>query len=183
MGRRLNPPPNSPPPRHGAAPAANAPPQSPPNRPQAQHRRPNNKINIIQININGIKNKHQETKHLLKHHQIHVATIQETKLKDSDPTPTFPEYTTLRHDRRGGLGGGLITLIHKTLPFTNTTPQTLANLPQDDTLELQSITIRLNKQDIKIINMYIPPKPQLHRDTPSNWTTSTKVNLPSFWAI
>jgi len=98
-----------------------------------------------------------ELKHTLINNKIHIATIQETKLQTRHKTPKFPDYTTLRLDRQGAAGGGLITLIHKDIPFTHTTAQTLAAMPPDNTLELQSIRIQLRKQALNIFNTYIPP--------------------------
>ena len=98
-----------------------------------------------------------ELKGTLHKHDIHIAVIQETKLRPKHKTPKFPGYTTLRLDRRRGEGGGLLTLVHKDIPFTHTTSQTLANMPYDTITELQSTRIRLHKQDINIHNIYIPP--------------------------
>ena len=60
---------------------------------------PNKTLNILQLNINGIQNKHMQLKTLLHEQNIHIATIQETKLHKDKTTPNFPGYTTLRHDR------------------------------------------------------------------------------------
>ena len=45
------------------------------------------------------------TQKLSKRQPIHMATIQETKIRPQNSTPKFTGYTTLRHDRttRGGL--------------------------------------------------------------------------------
>ena len=117
----------------------------------------NNALNILQHNINGIQNKHMELKSLLHKHNIHIATIQETKLTPARLTPKFPGYTTLRLDRPTRGGGGLITLIHKSIPFTNTTAETHARMPHDPTLEIQSSRIQIHKQTYNIFNIYIPP--------------------------
>ena len=98
-----------------------------------------------------------ELKATLHKHDIHIALIQETKLQQTSKTPKFPGYTTLRHDRQRGGGGGLITLIHKDIPFTNTTPFTHANLPPDNILETQTTKVRIHKHDIHFTNIYIPP--------------------------
>ena len=108
-----------------------------------------------------------ELKQTLIQRDIHIATIQETKLQPTHKTPKFPGFTTLRKDRRTGGGGGLITLIHKDIPFTHTTANTLAEMPPDNTLELQSICIRLHKQSLNIINCYIPPS----SSSPPGYTT------------
>ena len=62
---------------------------------------------ILQVNINGIKNKLEELKLLI--HDI--ITIQETKLTPKTKTPKVHNFTTVRTDRLHKAGGGLITLI------------------------------------------------------------------------
>ena len=60
-------PPNSPPPPGPLeAPVAMPLPHSPPHRLQAQPGQPNNKLNTLQVNITGVKNKTQ-LKNTLKH--------------------------------------------------------------------------------------------------------------------
>ena len=114
-------------------------------------------MNFLQWNANGILNKKMELKDFLQRRDVHVALIQETKLQASSKTPTFPGYTSLRRDRTGGAGGGLLTLISKNVPFTNITEQIIATLPQDTTLEIQSIKIRVGNKDYVLHNIYIPP--------------------------
>ena len=143
---------------------------TPPNIPTpASHPSPPQRIpqlNILQLNIDGIRNKHLELKATLKDRHIHIAVIQETKLQTHHSTPKFPGYTTLRHDRSRGGGGGLITLIHTDIPFTNTTAKTIADMPIDRTIEIQTTRIRLHTQDINIVNLYIPPT----SSTPAGYT-------------
>ena len=98
-----------------------------------------------------------ELRALLHEQHIHIATIQESKLTTTSTTPSFPGYTTLRHDRPIRGGGGLLTLIHKAVPFTNTTAETHARMPPDPTLEIQSTRIQIHKHHYNIHNIYIPP--------------------------
>ena len=147
------PPPPSPPPNPNPILAPTPPPPPPPPQLAHAHR---HRLNILQLNINGIQNKHMELKTFLKQHNVHIATIQETKLRPHNNTPKFPGYTTLRHDRQTRGGGGLITLIDKDIPFTNTTAHTIART-QDNTMELQSTRLQLHKQTLNILNIYIPP--------------------------
>ena len=128
------------------------PPALTPSRPQ------NNTLNILQINTNGIRNKIMELRVLLHEQHIHIATIQESKLTTTSTTPSFPGYTTLGHDRPVRGGGGLLTLIHKDIPFTNTTAETHARMPPDPTLEIQSTGIQIHKHHYNIHNIYIPPQ-------------------------
>ena len=129
--------------------------ESPPPPPALTPSRPqNNTLNILQINTNGIRNKIMELRALLHEQHIHIATIQESKLTTTSNTPSFPGYTTLRHDRPTRGGGGLLTLIHKDIPFTNTTAETHARMTLDPTLEIQSTRIQIQKHHY---NIYIPP--------------------------
>ncbi|XP_076062668.1 uncharacterized protein LOC143037903 isoform X1 [Oratosquilla oratoria] len=117
-------------------------------------------INILQHNIDGINTKKHELEHFLKQHNIHIAILQETKLRHSHKTPSFHNYTTIRQDRTDGNGGGLITLIHHSICFVDTSATTKILLPTtDNTTETQSIRIRTgNNSTLTIVNMYIPPQ-------------------------
>ena len=55
---------------------------SPPTPPPSQQTQTTTKLNTLQHNIDGITNKIQQFKHHLLQHNIHIAAIQETKLKD-----------------------------------------------------------------------------------------------------
>ena len=70
------------------------------------------RLNILQHDIDGIINKLQLRHHLLQH-GIHIAIIQEIKLKNKHKTLKFPGYTTFQNDRSASEGGGLITIIDK----------------------------------------------------------------------
>ena len=43
--------------------------------------------------------------------------IKESKLSSNSKTPNIQNFTTVRKDRRQAQGGGLLTLIHKSLNF------------------------------------------------------------------
>ena len=64
-------------------------------------------------------------------------------------------FTTVRKDRGQDQGGGLLTLIHKSINFSRTpdSPDTLA----DPHLEELIITAKLGNTDLIITNVYIPP--------------------------
>ena len=66
---------------------------------------PVHSLKILQWNANGIGNKKEELKELLARLGIHVALLQESKLRPHSKTPSFPGYTTLRVDRPSGDGG------------------------------------------------------------------------------
>ena len=61
----------------------------------------NNERNLIimQVNINGINNKFEELKTLIKNTHADIITIQETKLTSKSNTPKVPTYTTVRADK------------------------------------------------------------------------------------
>ena len=119
-----------------------------------------------------------ELKDFLAENDIHLALIQESKLRSNSKTPTFPGYSSLRRDRSDGGGGGLLTLISKSISFTNTTDQTIAALPQDSTLEIQSVKARINNFDYSLYNIYVPPASSCsrgYRPDISNLTSPQKT--------
>ena len=76
-------------------------------------------IIILQVNINGMKNKLEELKLLIHDTHVDIITIQETKLTSKGNTPQVHNFTTVRADRLHKAGGGLITLI-RDITFTTT---------------------------------------------------------------
>ena len=86
----------------------------------SQHHNKTNRqkaINISQCNIND-KRKHQELKHFMHYHNIHIGIIQETELQYRHKTPTIPNYTAIRYDRQHGQGGGLTLITFTTTLHT-----------------------------------------------------------------
>ena len=116
-------------------------------------------INILQHNIDGLKSGHAQLKQYMHQNNIHIAIIQETKLTSKHTTPTISEYTPIRQDRQTGGGGGLITYIHKTISYIDTTQHTKTLIPPGDTtMEVQSIRVSTGTtKHINLINIYIPP--------------------------
>ena len=80
----------------------------------------------MQFNANGIGNKLTELSEFLKRHNVKVVVIQESKLSSNSKTPSIQNFTTVRKDRQGQ-GGGLLTLIHKSINFSRKpeSPETL----------------------------------------------------------
>ena len=111
---------------------------------------------ILQVNINGINNKLEELKTLIKNTHADIITIQETKLTSKSNTPKVPTCTTVRVDRPHKSGGGLITLIRDNITFTPTDiPSTIST----HNIELQMVKVHLNNtKHISIANVYIPPR-------------------------
>ena len=145
------------------------------NTPQPSPLLPNT-LNILQLNAGGIKTKHGEISDFLHEHNIHIALIQETKLKPNTRLTTFTDYTTLRLDTQPS-EHGLITLVHKNIQFTNTTQQ-LTTLITDQHTKIQSIKIQIKNKEFNIINLYIPP---VSRTCPRDFLPdlSTLSNTPN----
>ena len=80
--------------------------------------------------------------------------IQESKLTLNSQTPIILNFTTVRKDRHRGQGGGLLTLIHKSINFSHgpDSPDTLA----DPHLEELTIRAMLRNTDLIMTNVYIP---------------------------
>ncbi|ESN91431.1 hypothetical protein HELRODRAFT_165465 [Helobdella robusta] len=110
------------------------------------------KLNILQFNCNGLKNKSAEIAHHLSIHNISIAALPETKLSTRSAVPVFKNYAIYRKDRKSGRGGGLMMLIHHKIPYT------IKQLPDTVTMESQGITIMADDTEINIVNVYIPPQ-------------------------
>ena len=102
-------------------------------QPLTDNNQPKDKnIVILQININGIRNKIEELKKLVHNTQPYIITIQETKRIQKAKTPKIPHYTTIRTDREHKQGGGLITLIKDDITFKNINmPKTITHTTQN----------------------------------------------------
>ena len=110
---------------------------------------------ILQFNANGIGNKPVELDEFFERHKVKVAVIQESKPTLNYRTPNIQNFTTVRKDRYQCQGGGLLTLIHKSIKFSRRpdSPDTLA----DPLLEELTITAQLGNTDLIITNVYILP--------------------------
>ena len=86
-----------------------------------------NSFAIMQFNTNCFGNQLTELDEFLKRHNVKVAVKQESKLSSNSKTLSIQNFTTVRKDRRQGLGGGLLTLIHKPINFSRKpeSPETL----------------------------------------------------------
>ena len=96
----------------------------------------NNERNLIilQVNINGINNKLEELKTLIKNTHADIIKIQETKITSKSNTPKVPTYTTVRADRLHKSGGGFITLIRDNITYT---PTDIPSIINTHNIELQ----------------------------------------------
>ena len=89
-----------------------------------QRHRPSSRsdINLImmQVNINGIKNKLEELQLLIHDTHAYRITIQETKLTPKENTPKVHNFTIVRADRLHKAGGGLVTFIRDNITCPTT---------------------------------------------------------------
>ena len=109
-------------------------------------------LNILQFNCNGLSSRLEELKSFLSSYSIKLAVLQETKLSVASRTPAFPGFAVIRKDRSRNSGGGLITLVHHSLSFTECM---IAN--PDDFCEFQHTRIFLNDSHLDLFNVYFPP--------------------------
>ena len=77
-------------------------------------------IIILQVNINGIRNKLEKLKLLIYNTHEDIITIQEIKLAPKTNTPKVHNFTTVRTNILHESGGGLITLIRDNITFITT---------------------------------------------------------------
>ena len=111
---------------------------------------------ILQVNINGLRNKLEELKLLIHDTHADIITIQETKLTPKAKTPKIHNFTSVRTDRLHKAGGGFITLIRDNITFTTTDIPSTINTHN---IELQMVKVHINNtKHITIANIYIPPR-------------------------
>ena len=126
-----------------------------------------NALRVMQWNAGGIARKIGELEERLKTQLIDVCLIQESKLRKTDRTPFIKGFSTLRQDRVGGTGGGLLTFIRNEIAFER--------LPgsQKDGTEIQRCRIKFSKNRwATIANVYCPPNNSL-----GNTTTTLRTDL------
>ena len=122
----------------------------------------------MQININGIQNSQQEIIHLLKQRNVLVACIQETKLTPASSLPDFPNFAAVRRDRPGRGGGGLITLVHHSITYTEF--DTSNFFPGDTVAECLAVELEMGGAKLLVANVYIPPVSSCPSDYSPNFT-------------
>ena len=110
-------------------------------------------FNVIQLNANGIGNKLTELGVVMENNKVKLAVIQESKLTLKSKTPCIQTYTTVRKDRPHGLGGGLLTFIHRSVTFSKQ-PSSAESL-YDPHLEEFAIEAEIGNTKLIISNIYI----------------------------
>ena len=139
---------------------------------------------ILQVNINGLRNKLEELKLLIHDTHADIITIQETKLTPKAKTPKIHNFTSVCTDRLHKAGGGLITLIRDNITFTTTDIPSTINIHNT---ELQMVKDHINNtKHITIANIYIlleTPHPhttkQLTRTYNTAYSTSRTYHTQS----
>ena len=96
--------------------------------------------------------------------------IQESKLSSNSKTPSIQNSTTVRKYRRQGQGGGLVTLIHKSVNFSRKpeSPETLV----EPHLEVLTITATLGDTELIITNPTHPHQAPARKVNFLPWTTA-----------
>ncbi|CAG2101114.1 unnamed protein product, partial [Medioppia subpectinata] len=120
---------------------------------------PTSQCNILQLNINGIRNKLSELIDFISSHNIHIIALQESKLTARITTPKIPNYSPIRQDRPNSRGGGgLLVYVHNSIPYSTQT--SIPNLSIPLPAQQQTIHFYINNKQYTLINLYVPPPPQ-----------------------
>ena len=122
---------------------------------QTPHKHTDPAVTVLQVNINGLKNKLDELKLLIHDTHADIITLQETKLTPKVKTSEVHNFTTVRNDMLHKAGCGLITLIRDNITFTTTDIPSTINT-QNTALQMVKVYIN-NTKHITIANIYIPP--------------------------
>ena len=109
-------------------------------------------LNIFSWNGRSIRNKETELKlHVYTKKLYDVIALQETWLKPKNKIH-FESYETIREDRLGRNGGGVMFLIKEGVQYWEKPLQKF----QDGHLQTLAITVKTNEGDIDILNVYNP---------------------------
>ncbi|GFT26509.1 hypothetical protein TNCV_3603591 [Trichonephila clavipes] len=109
-------------------------------------------LNILQLNINDTQRKIEELTEILNVNKVHIACLQETKL-NPNLKRKIKGFTTLRKDRPGGGLAFLVKSADITFREIALPPTTDYN---ENSTEVQAITVLLSQQEVTIINAYHP---------------------------
>ena len=112
-------------------------------------------LSILQLNCNGLKNKHAEITNYMLNNNIHVAALQETKLTPQSKLRLNKHFILSRQDRLNKYGGGLAFIINRNVKYN--TYKLPPKSTGDETLEQYAIYFQYANTSYVIINIYIPP--------------------------
>ena len=117
------------------------------NKHTSKPKQDNETLNIIQLNICGIKNKKVEVSKMLKDSGAHILLLQESLHQSCDPHISgFTHYSCKCNNCRG-----VITYIR------NDVQGVVENMPHSKPTDIQNITIFFGGSQYKILNIYNPP--------------------------
>lgn len=106
---------------------------------------------LLNWNANGVKRQENELRYFLKVHDIDVACISETHLKQGERF-SIPNYLSYRSDRISLIAsGGVAILINRKIKHT------LIQSPSSNEIESIIIKIELVSSNITVIAAYKPP--------------------------
>ena len=91
----------------------------------------------------------------IRHTEIDLIMIQESKLCSKDRNTSLPGYSTIRKDREYGRGGGLITFIKEDIPFIVKSNEDAQRESLLEMLKVEICDASLHK--ITCANVYCPP--------------------------
>ena len=121
-----------------------------PNNAKEKKKYSKNSLNLLQWNAEGLgTNKVLELKKLLKDRKIHLALIQETKLRSKLP-PSFPGYDLYQCDCTNQCQG-IITLVRSDIQAT------VSKVKTKDRNDIHHIQLWYDGRKYTIYNIYSPP--------------------------
>ena len=128
-------------------------------------------LNIIHINIQGLKSSKTELEYLIHERRPHIITLNETHLK-SNQKFTIQNYCIIRKDRRDRQGGGVAILYDRQLPVTQ-----VVLLKHLDEYQGLLAKIHIPYYPIYISTLYSTPNEPLPTDPINNQPTYHKSML------
>ena len=109
-------------------------------------------LRILQWNAEAVSGKIFELTNRLTEDEFDVCLIQESRLKVHATTPYIKGYKTIRSDRVGAFGGGLLAFVKTSLVVEE------LGVSAIEGTEISSFRIQLSKKKwVNFANVYIPP--------------------------
>ena len=134
-------------------------------------------IKLLQLNINGIKNKLSDLKTMIVENQPHIITLNETKLAHNESI-SLVGYTTIKNNRMTNnirsYGGGVMILVKNDIKFDN------VKQIQIDQNEYLSIKLHFNKKQIHLVSSYIRPQAKLNFEVIELLSTENTIFIGDF---
>lgn len=109
-------------------------------------------MEIISWNLNGLRSKAHEVSNILS--ECDILCLTETKMTPQTKfKPVYKNFNYIRKDREADGGGGLMTIIHKSLTYSSIV---LQNIPKG--VEVIGSRIVYGEREVNLFNVYIPPQ-------------------------